>query len=82
MLRATNTDYVVGIAYLHAAFPMGQILTDKHGNLLSRHVHKSDPKSKRVIEELHQERTKLPEHILVQKFSKVCTVATDREGNR
>jgi hypothetical protein len=82
MLRATNTDYVVGIAYLHAAFPMGQILTDKHGNLLSRHVHKSDTKSLRQIEELHQERTKLPEHIPVQDFSKVCTVYTDRDSDR
>jgi hypothetical protein len=82
MLRVTNTDYVVGIAYLHAAFPMGQILTDKYGNPLSRHMHKSDPKSRRIIEELHQERTKLPEHIPVQKYSKVCTVAHDHEGNK
>jgi len=82
MLTVTNTDYVVGVAYLHAAFPMGNILTDIHGHLLSTHVHKSDPKSIRRIEELHQDRTKLPEHIPVQEYSKVCTVATDREGNK
>lgn len=73
MLKASNTDYRVGLAYLCAVFPEDNDLRNLAGERLFLH---------RPVGEIPANGSELPEHIHTEAGSSLATVATYPNHNR